>query len=177
MMTDMSRMNRQTGSRRNATPDRLGQQTEPVAGREPAHRLVSQLQEHLHTILADEPVQLAYLYGSSATGQTTPFSDVDLALVAGTILQPFARLRLILRVQLALADCCGMDADVRVIDDAPLVFRGRVVSDGMLVFARSETVRVGFETATRMRYFDYLPIHQELQRSFFQDVRERGLHG
>jgi predicted nucleotidyltransferase len=138
---------------------------------------VPRLHEQLPTILADEPVQLAYLYGSSVTGQTTPFSDVDIALIAGTILQPFARLKLILRVRLALADCCGIDADVRVIDDAPLVFRGRVVSDGVLVFARTETVRVAFETATRMRYFDYLPIHQELQESFFQDVRERGLHG
>lgn len=177
MTTEVSRMIRQTGSHRNSTPDRLGQQTELVADREPARLLVSQLQEHLPTILADEPVQLAYLYGSSVTGQTTPFSDVDVALVAGTMLRPFARLKLILRVQLALADCCGMDADVRVIDDAPLVFRGRVVSDGVLVFVRSENVRVGFETATRMRYFDYLPIHQELQESFFQGVRERGLHG
>jgi hypothetical protein len=148
-----------------------------VAGKESASLLVSRLHEELPAILADEPVQLAYLYGSSVTGQTTPFSDVDVALVAGTMLQPYARLRLILRVQLALAECCGIDADVRVIDDAPLVFRGRVVSDGVLVFARAENVRVAFETATRIRYFDYLPIHQELQESFFQDVRKRGLHG
>ena len=173
----MSRVNRQTGSRRNSTPDSLGQQTERMADKGPASLLVTRLHEQLPTILAGEPVQLAYLYGSSVTGQTTPFSDVDIALVVGTMLQPFARLRLILRVQLALADCCGIEADVRVIDDAPLVFRGRVVSDGVLVFARAENVRVAFETATRMRYFDYLPIHQELQESFFQDVRERGLHG
>ena len=167
----------QTGSRSNFTPDRPGQQTEQVVDEGPASLLVSRLHEQLPMILADEPVQLAYLYGSSVTGQTTPSSDVDVALVVGIMLQPFARLRWILRVQLALADCCGIDADVRVIDDAPLVFRGRVVSDGVLVFARAENVRVAFETATRMRYFDYLPIHQELQECFSQDVRERGLHG
>ena len=173
----MSRIHRQTGSRKNSTPDRLGQQTELVAGNGPASPLVSRLQEQMPTILADEPVQLAYLYGSSVTGQTTPFSDVDVALVLGIALQPQAQLKLILRVQLALADCCGIDADVRVIDEAPLVFRGRVVSDGVLIFARTENARVGFETTTRMQYFDYLPIHQELQESFFQDVRKRGLHG
>ena len=173
----MSRVNRQAGSRRNSTPDRPGQQTELVADKGPASLLVSRLREQLPTILAGEPVQLVYLYGSSVTGQTTPFSDVDVALVVGTKLQPLARLNLILRVRLALADCCGIDADVRVIDDAPLVFQGRVVSDGVLVFARAENVRVAFETTTRMRYFDYLPIHQELQESFFQDVRQRGLHG
>ena len=173
----MSRINRQTESSRTSTPDRLGRQTEPVGDKGPASLLVPRLHEQLPTILADEPVQLAYLYGSSVTGQTTPFSDVDIALVVGTKLQPLVRLNLILRVRLALADCCGIDADVRVIDDAPLVFRGRVVSDGVLVFARAENVRVAFETATRMQYFDYLPIHQDLQGAFFQDVRERGLHG
>jgi hypothetical protein len=76
---------------------------------------------------------------------------------------------------LALFICCGIDADVRVIDDAPVLFRGRIVTDGMPIFARPEDVRVAFETQTRMRYFDYLPIHRKLQESFFQDVRERGL--
>lgn len=45
------------------------------------------------------------LYGSSVMGQTTSFRDVDVALVAGTLLQPLARLKLNLRVRLALADC------------------------------------------------------------------------
>lgn len=172
----MSRATRQTESRENR-PDRPGQLTKVAADIGPAGELVSRLREQLPKILADEPVQLAYLYGSRVTGQSTSFSDVDIALVAGTLLGPLARLKLILRVQLALADCSGIEADVRVIDKAPLVFRGRVVSDGVLVFARTENARVGFETATRMRYFDYLPIHQELQESFFQGVRERGLHG
>jgi hypothetical protein len=63
-------------------------------------QLVSRLREHLPAILSGEPVQLAYLYGSTVTGLATPLSDVD-----------------------------------------------------------------------------YLPIHRELQEAFFQDVRERGLHG
>jgi predicted nucleotidyltransferase len=139
---------------------------------------VAKLREQLPAVLEDEPVQLAYLYGSRVSGQTTPFSDVDIALVVGDTIDPLARLRLILRVQLALADRCSVEnADVRVIDDAPLVFRGRVVSDGMLVYSRDERARVAFETTTRMRYFDYLPIHRALQADFFRDIRERGLCG
>jgi predicted nucleotidyltransferase len=143
-----------------------------------AEALVSKLREGLPAILGKEPVQLAYLHGSSATGLTTPFSDVDIALVVGEAIEPLARLRLILRVQVALSDRCAIDnADVRVIDDAPLVFRGRVVTDGVLVFARDDGQRVAFETTTRMRYFDYLPIHRRLQAQLFEDIRERGLHG
>jgi predicted nucleotidyltransferase len=139
---------------------------------------VAKLREQLPAILEDDPVQLAYLYGSHATGRSMPLSDVDVALVVGVAIDPLARLKLILRVQLALADQCGIEqADVQVIDDAPLVFRGRVVSEGVLVYSRDEEKRIAFEVATRMRYFDYLPIHQELQARFFQDLRERGLHG
>jgi predicted nucleotidyltransferase len=147
----------------------------PELGRD---ELVSRLREHLPAILSGEPVRLAYLYGSSVTGLTTPFSDVDVALVAGEALRPLVRLKLILRVQLALADVCDIpSADVRLIDEAPLVFRGRVLTDGILVYARDEAFRVEFEVTTRLLYFDYLPIHREMQEAFFQDVRERGLHG
>ncbi len=140
--------------------------------------LVARLRERLPAVLADEPVQLAYLYGSTVTGLATPLSDVDVALVAGQALRPLVRLKLILRLQVALADCCDIpNGDVRLIDEAPLVFRGRVLTDGILVYARDEAFRVEFETTTRMLYFDYLPIHREMQEAFFQDVRERGLHG
>ena len=156
----------------------LSQQTESESTGTAAGQLIAKLRAGLPAILEDEPVQLAYLYGSSATGQTTPFSDVDVALVVGDAIRPLERLKLILRVQLSLADQCAVrDADVRVIDDAPLVFRGRVVTDGTLVYSRDERARVAFETTTRMRYFDYLPIHLELQAGFFDNIRERGLYG
>lgn len=178
-MDDLMRQPESPGSAEQGTVDR-------PSGRAPADSaaspLVAKLREQLPAILEDEPIQLAYLYGSQVSGQTTPFSDVDVALLAGDALDPLARLKLILCMQLALADrCadrCGIEnADVRVIDDAPLVFRGRVVSDGILVYSRDEQARVAFETTTRMRYFDYLPIHRRLQADFFQDIRERGLYG
>ena len=62
-------------------------------------------------------------------------------------------------------------------NDAPLVFWGRVVCDGVLVYARDEQERIEFETTTRLRYFDYLPIHRRLQDAFFANLRERGLYG
>jgi predicted nucleotidyltransferase len=123
-------------------------------------------------------VYLAYLFGSAASDRTTPMSDVDVALVTDLDLSPLERLRLVLRIQLDLRDQVGIpDADVRIINDAPLVFRGRVVTDGILLYARSDRERVEFETATRLRYFDYLPVHRAMQDAFFADLRERGLYG
>ena len=158
--------------------ERLEHEPNPEHIRNSARQLAVRLRNCLPELLQDEPVQFAYLYGSSATGQTTRFSDVDIALLVGDAIRPLERLKLILRVQLALADGCDLEnADVRVIDDAPLVFRGRVVTDGVLVYCRDDRARVAFETITRIRYFDYLPIHRELQAGFFRDIRERGLHG
>jgi hypothetical protein len=143
-----------------------------------ANPLVSRLRSALPRLLDQQPIRLAYLFGSVTTGRTTPFSDVDIALLVAEDLSPLEKLRLILRTQLALADHVDIpNADVRIINDAPLVFRGRVVSDGILVYARDEQERIEFETATRLRYFDYLPIHKRLQDAFFADLRERGLYG
>lgn len=138
---------------------------------------IEMLKANIGSILKPYPVALAYLYGS-ATGNLTPFSDVDIALVTDRQLTPRERLKLMLGVEVELAERCDIhSADVRIINDAPLVFRGRVVCDGILLYARNELARVEFETKTRDAYFDYLPVHRWLQEAFFAEVRERGLHG
>jgi predicted nucleotidyltransferase len=140
--------------------------------------LADRLREALPGILENEPARVAYLYGSHATGLATPFSDVDIALVLGRPIAPLERLRLMLRVQLALYHRCDiLEADVRVIDDAPIIFRGRVVTEGILLYSRDEETRVDFEVRTRMLYFDYLPVYEQLQAEMLRHVRERGLHG
>ena len=145
---------------------------------EAALQLAEKLRQCLPAILSGEPVRLAYLHGSAPAGRATPFSDVDVALVAGEEIEPDRRLQLMLRVQLALADRCGIgNADVRVIDDAPLVLRGRVVTEGVPVYVRHEAERIEFEVRTRLLYFDYLPTHRDMQERFFRRIRERGLYG
>ena len=83
---------------------------------------------------------------------------------------------------LALADeiavRCGLSQiDVRIVNEAPLILRGQVVTDGLLLFARDEDTRVEFETRTRSEYFDFLPVARQLRESFFDDIQQRGLYG
>lgn len=140
--------------------------------------LVKMLRTDIGSILEPYSISLAYLYGSAAVGNLSPFSDVDIALVADQELPPKERLKLMLGVEVELADRCGIrNADVRIINDAPLVFRGRVVCNGILLYAPDEAARIEFETKTRDAYFDYLPVHRRLQEAFFAQVREWGLHG
>jgi predicted nucleotidyltransferase len=112
------------------------------------------------------------------SGLTHPWSDVDIALILGEALAPAKQLKVMLSLQVDLADCCDIDnADVRIIDDAPLILRGKVVTEGILLYARDEQTRVDFEVNTRLRYFDYLPVYREMQETFLATLRERGLYG
>lgn len=147
----------------------------PVALSVSVESLVAQLAE----VLAPYPVALAYLFGSAATGQMTPFSDVDIALVVDeTRPLPMSRLRFELEVEDELAARCGLSAaDVRVINHAPLLVRGEVVTCGKLLFARNVETRIEFETRTRREYFDFLPAAELHRKAFFENVRQRGLSG
>lgn len=135
------------------------------------------IQQALAQVLPRYPVALAYLFGSAATGQTTPFSDVDIGLVLEAEVEISSRLHLELEVEDELALCGVRQADVRVINDAPLELRGEVVTDGRLLYARDDETRIEFETRTRLEYFDFQPVAAALRQALFEHVRERGLNG
>ena len=140
---------------------------------------IETLASRLAEVLAPYPVALAYLFGSAATGRMTPFSDVDIALVLDESHTNVSnRLKFELALEAEIAERCGLSqVDVRVINNAPLVLRGQVVTDGILLYARDEETRVDFETRTRSEYFDFLPVAEYVREAFFDDVRERGLNG
>lgn len=54
--------------------------------------------------------------------------------------------------------CKVQNVDVRAINDAPLRVQGQVVTEGVLLYARNEDLRVDFEVYTRKRYFDFQPV-------------------
>jgi|Deesub1362B_J571_1020462.scaffolds.fasta_scaffold03004_2 hypothetical protein len=143
-------------------------------------KIVSQLRKDLPDLLADQPVELAYLFGSAARGQTTPLSDVDIALVTERPLPPLARLDLELYIETGLSNAGIPKADVRVINEAPPAVRGRVVTEGILLYCRDTRVRMAFEIRARSQYFDLQPLLREQFNTYVQaaltDLRARGLY-
>ena len=141
-----------------------------------ADHIVLRIKEMLPAALAQYPVDAAYVYGSVSQGKVTPFSDVDVALLLATLLPPYERLRLELAVQGQIEAAGRVPAvDVRVINDAPLTVRGRIVQRGILVYERDRKRRVAFEVATRKRYFDYAPVARRLRDAFLARVHKQGL--
>jgi predicted nucleotidyltransferase len=135
-------------------------------------------------VLNDLPVSIAYLYGSAASGKTTSLSDIDIALVLtpDCALDPYGRFMLELEVEAEIETQLGIhNADVRCIDTAPLRVQGRVLLEGVLLFARDNSFRVSYETQTRKQYFDFQPVltmmRQARSARRAAELKERGHHG
>jgi predicted nucleotidyltransferase len=139
----------------------------------------AELKTRVDRVLSSYPVMLAYLYGSQASGQATPLSDVDIALVLEEgRYDPTQRLRLELQIEDDFVRVCDIPkADVRVINQAPLLVRGEVLTNGTLLYSRDEEYRVDFETLTRKLYFDFLPSAEMIRTEYFAHLLSRGEHG
>ena len=137
------------------------------------------MKECLKEVLEAHPVVLAYLYGSAASGRATPLSDVDIALVMEEEgFDPARRLDIELKIEDQLVQACEIaDLDVRIINQAPIMVRGEVVTNGILLYSRDEVLRVEFETSTRSVYFDFMPVATMHQKATFDRLLQRGLNG
>ncbi len=142
--------------------------------------IVSRLRSCLSDILPLYPVNLAYLYGSAASGRDTPLSDIDIALVLNQAqFNPNDRLKHELQLEDVITQHCDLpkDLDVRILNDAPIMVRGEVVTNGILLYSRDEDFRIDFETYTRMAYFDFQPVAAFHQKAFFERLSQRGQNG
>jgi len=150
--------------------------SEVQARRCEAARIMDRLREILPSVLVYYPVDVAYVYGSVARGTVLPFSDVDVALVLSENLPAYERLMLEFDIEAAIEDASGLTGlDVRAINQAPLMVRGKVVQEGTRLYERDRARRVAFEVQTRKRYFDFAPVARRLQAAFLDKVRREGL--
>ena len=125
---------------------------------EPYHRGVDDIIDRLRAaapaILRDEPVRVAYLFGSHARGQANAHSDVDVAVLAPDV-RPSDRLDLRLRLMSRLSRIVEAEADVIVLDESPLTLSGRVIRDGHVVYSRDDDLRADYESRIFRQYADF----------------------
>lgn len=129
------------------------------------------LASHAQHIFAAKPVLFAYLYGSFATGNVNPFSDLDIAIYVDKI-SPTKHLKLELLLALEIDEKMNscVASEVRIINDVPLVIKGEIVTNGLLIFSKDEAARVDFETSVRRVYFDFLPVLYNYRNTYLEGI-------
>jgi predicted nucleotidyltransferase len=118
-----------------------------------------------------DEVVCAYAFGSRISGRPLPGSDLDVALVVRPEAEqadPLIAELLAGRLVDALEP--GIDVDARTVASLPLALRGRIVTEGVLIYEGDAVGRVRFETDVRRLYFDFLPLIE-------RDVREGLISG
>lgn len=108
------------------------------------------------------PVRFGYLFGSQARGDAGARSDVDVAVhLGGSPADLGVRLDLVRR----LARATGVEAEVVVLDEAPLRLVERVLRDGRLVYSADEPARVTYESTMRRVCADFAIHADRLDRA------------
>jgi predicted nucleotidyltransferase len=121
--------------------------------------------EALRAAIAD--LQAIYVFGSVATGQERPDSDVDLAVLASRPLEGEARWRL----QEGIAAGLGRDVDLVDLRAASTVMQVQVLRTGRLLFEPEGSGRALFE-ATVLGAYTRLNFSRA---GILADVKARGV--
>ena len=146
--------------------------------RQRVHNIRQKLYQIAPAVFRESPVLFAYMYGSYAKDVAHAFSDLDVAVcVEG--LEVKACLELELSVGLHIDEKLDhmVQSDVRVINHLPLVVKGRILTEGELIYSIAEEKRVEFETQVRMAYFDFLPVLLRYREAYKQELLSRRANG
>lgn len=106
-----------------------------------------------------DDVLCAYAFGSRVSGRPLPDSDLDVAVVVPPDREEADPL-LVERLANRLSEALGprIDIDCRSASSLPLALRGRIVTEGVLLYEGDAVERVRFETDVRRLYFDFLTL-------------------
>jgi predicted nucleotidyltransferase len=122
-------------------------------------------------ILEKYPVLLAYLYGSFATGDVHPFSDIDIGVYIDNLpATGYLEVELATSLEFDRKLPAGIQSEVRIVNDLPISITGVIVTEGILIYCKDESVRIDFETSVRKAYFDFLPVLRKYQNEYINSA-------
>lgn len=109
----------------------------------------------LYRYFKNQPVDLVYLFGSQASGNTKPFSDIDFAVLFTRNLTDQERSTLKIKILGDLSGILKMDKiDLVDLKTAPPFLQFEVIRKRNEIFVRNENARIDFETKVLFNFFD-----------------------
>jgi predicted nucleotidyltransferase len=146
----------------------------------PKEELVLKLQKFKDRISLNRQVTALYLFGSYATGKSTPLSDVDLAVLLDESVDKEDYLKERLRLMGEASAALRMDAvELVILNELPPALAYRVIKDGELLYSRDEAKKqlINFKVKIMDRYFDFQPVQRLFSESLARRTREGDFGG
>lgn len=106
-------------------------------------------------------IKLVYLYGSQAREETTKDSDIDLAILVEEKNKKNISSDIQLKAMSDLEQLLDREIEVQNLNVCKTTFAYRVISEGKIIYERSENERVEFEEEVIRNYFDMKPFLEE----------------
>ena len=109
----------------------------------------------IRTVLAGfDEIEVGYVFGSFSQGD---FGDVDVAILVAGEPTPYQAMRFRARVERELERGFGyrFEADVKILNTAPISLQYEVIKSGRRVFSRDNERRVRYEASVLSLYLDY----------------------
>src|SRR5437773_8086069 len=105
-------------------------------------------------------IVFAYLFGSGATGDLKPLSDIDVAVYLDEVADPVvAKLEVI---GLVTEHLRTDEVDIVVLNDAPTALIGRVLGSRRVIVDRTPFLRHRFESRALREFFDFRIVEHRL---------------
>lgn len=112
-----------------------------------------------------------YLFGSNASGNPTPLSDVDIGVLLDKDIGGYS-IDLEMKILGSLQKIFRREnVDLIVLNRSPLPLQFSIIG-GKLLYSGNDQKRVEFEEYVRKYYLDCLPIYREYREEFFKRIRE-----
>jgi len=111
--------------------------------------------KQLYNYFKNQPVDLAYLFGSQASGKAKSLSDIDLAVLFTKTLMDQERFRLKIKILGGLSEILKTDKiDLVDLKTAPPFLQFEAIKKRNEIFVRNENIRIDFETKVLFNFFD-----------------------
>ena len=115
-------------------------------------------------------VKLAYLFGSQAKGNAAAESDFDLAVLFEEAGDKHNLFEKTLYLAEELRDYFPKRIDIVSLNDAPLLLKYEVVSNGQALYCANEAERIDFEVLIIKEYIDEEPLRNLYNQGLYKRI-------
>jgi len=121
-------------------------------------------------------VQLAYLFGSSATGKVNPLSDIDIAVQIRDSISVKDKLELQLHLLSELTSIFNTDKiDLIIMNDVSISLNYEIIKYNYPVYIKNKEDKVDFEHKILSMYLDRRYYEKRAANEFLNKVNTKGL--